>query len=142
MLRHVLPILTVAFTFMLAHEASAQISIADPSGAFYAPGSYAPAYNPPVAHYRGNGSYYWCNSCGTYHHRQGDSHTTLSSALDPNRGYVDPGSMRYGYRWTMTPNGWVRQQTKSWTSFGVNHGHVLNTNPDGSRHAVAYSRTN
>lgn len=115
----------------------AQISIADPSGTFTVQGGGWATVNPPVAQQRSSGDYYLCPNCGRYHYRQGDSHTTYFSATDPNRGYVDPGSMRYTTRWVWTPRGWVQQQVQSWNSFGVHHENGLQTNPDGSQHGYA-----
>ncbi len=121
-----------------AAEARAQWSIADPSGAFTVPShSMARPWNPPIAQQQTQGSYYWCPYSGRYLYRQGDSHTTYSSALNPNRGHVDPGSMRYSTRWVWTPNGWAQQRVQSWTSFGRPHSNTLQTNPDGSQHGAA-----
>ena len=46
------------------------------------------------------------------------------SAYDPNRGYVDPGSLRHVDRWIRVNGQWVREHGTTWTSHGVPHGNL------------------
>ena len=50
--------------------------------------------------------------------------TTRQSALDPNRGYVDPGSLRQVDRWIRVNGKLVREHGTTWTSHGVPHGNL------------------
>ena len=50
--------------------------------------------------------------------------TTRQSALDPNRGYVDPGSLRRVDRWINVNGKQVREHGTTWTSYGVPHGNL------------------
>jgi hypothetical protein len=49
---------------------------------------------------------------------------TRLSALDPNRGHVDPGSLRQVDRWIRVDGKWVREHGTTWTSHGVPHGNL------------------
>ena len=50
--------------------------------------------------------------------------TTRQSALDPNRGYIDPGSLRRVDRWINVNGKQVREHGTTWTSHGVPHGNL------------------
>lgn len=95
----------------------------------------APVYpqfsNPMIYQHQSPGHWYRDPWTGQYLYRPGRGIAVYQSALDPYRGYADPGSMRPVDRWVWTSTGWARQQGYEWQSGGVPHSNVQQTGPDG-----------
>ncbi|MEM9702932.1 MAG: hypothetical protein AAF907_10875, partial [Planctomycetota bacterium] len=64
--------------------------------------------------------------------------STRASAYDPNRGVVDPGSLRQIDRWIRVNGQWVREHGTTWTSYGVPHGHLTRDRSTFRPYAGAY----
>lgn len=134
--RNLIPgLLTLAVFVLLVQTAAAQYpgypyGYTNPVYGYTSPYSVPSPWNPnPVV--AGTGQV-WTGS--VYNPYTGQSLNTTygeqvhASAYDPNRGYVDPGSMRQVNRYVPDGRGgFILQQGQAWTSNGVSHSDLYQT---------------
>ena len=88
-------------------------------------GIQTPSLPPPNPLVQDSGRYVagvWRGPVGVRHHVATNREQVYASAYDPNRGYVDPGSMQYVDGWRSDGRGGTyRQSGYAWTSNGVPH---------------------